>query len=85
MSPPLVTIAMPILNTGCFQPAALDSLLAQTFADWQSELWARGRWRWGRARQPRIHAAASGAVERPRVSGARLQGAEGWAGGRVAG
>lgn len=42
MSPPLVSIAMPILNTGRFLPAALDSLLAQTCADWEALLWDDG-------------------------------------------
>ena len=39
MAPPLVSIAMPILDTARFLPAALDSLLAQDYAElaWRVE------------------------------------------------
>lgn len=42
MASPLVSIAMPILNTERFLPAALDSLLAQTCRDWEALLWDDG-------------------------------------------
>ena len=42
MAPPLVSIAMPILDTARFLPAALDSLLAQSCGDWEALLWDDG-------------------------------------------
>lgn len=42
MAPPLVSIAMTILNTERFLPAALDSLQAQTCGDWEALLWDDG-------------------------------------------
>lgn len=42
MTPPLVSIAMPIYNTGRFLPAALDSLLAQDLPHWEALLWDDG-------------------------------------------
>lgn len=42
MASPLVSIAMPILDTERFLPAALDSLLAQHCGDWEALLWDDG-------------------------------------------
>ena len=40
--PALISIATPIYNTARFLPAALDSLLAQDHAEWESLLWDDG-------------------------------------------
>jgi len=42
MVSPLISIAVPIYNTARFLPEALDSLLAQTHADWEGLLWDDG-------------------------------------------
>lgn len=40
--PALISIAVPIYNTARFLPDALDSLLAQDFAEWEGLLWDDG-------------------------------------------
>ena len=42
MTPPLISIAVPIYNTAHYLPAALDSLLAQDYPHWEALLWDDG-------------------------------------------